>query len=149
MNVGKQVIMTMGFALAAAVAQAVDMDKVSQALNQFNASMQQLNQQIQQQNAGAAEVQQPAAAATVQVQTPITVNTTAQQRAALDAKIQFLRTKIDRERQHLADAEGRLNQAASSGGSTIALMQTVRTERTIVQTYENQLAQLEAQRAQL
>lgn len=147
MNVGKRALMAMGFALAAVAAQAVDMDKLTDALNQFNASMQQLNQQIQQQNTGTTAVQQPTAAVQVPIQAPV-VDTSAQQRASLDAKIRFLRMKIDRERQHLAEAERRLNQAAGSGGSTIALMQTVRTERTIIQTYENQLAQLEAQRVQ-
>ena len=147
MNVGKRMLLTMGFALDAAVAQAGDADATLQALNQLNASLNQLNQQIQQQNAGAAEVQQQPAA--VQVQTQAPTDNSAQRRASLDARIQYLRTKIEHQRQNLANAESRLDQAARSGGSTITLSRTVNIESTTLRNYENQLAQAVAQRAAL
>lgn len=75
------------------------------------------------------------------------VDTTAQSRASLDAKIGYLRTKVERQRQNVAKAEERLNQAISSRSSTITLSRTVNIERTTLQNYESQLSQLETQRA--
>lgn len=49
----------------------------------------------------------------------------------------------------LADTESRLDQAASSGGSTIALSRTVTSQRSIIQNYESQISRLEAQKSQL
>lgn len=77
------------------------------------------------------------------------VDTTAQTRASLDAKIGYLRTKVERQRQNVAKAEERLNQAISTRSSTITLSRTVNIERTTLQNYEGQLSQLEAQRAGL
>ena len=77
------------------------------------------------------------------------VDTTAQSRASLDAKIGYLRTKVERQRQNVTKAEERLNQAISSRSSTITLSRTVDIERTTLRNYESQLSQLEAQRAGL
>jgi len=73
--------------------------------------------------------------------------TTAQNRAALDAKIGYLQSKIDRQRQSVANVESMLDKSARSGSSTIALSRTVNSERAILRNYESQLSQLQSQRA--
>ena len=135
MNTGRTIKRIGGVACLACLAQAGDMDATLQALNQFNASMQQLSQQVPQQQAASASEEQTTA-----------VDTSASQRASLDAQIAYLRAKVERQRQNVARAEARLDQAASSGSSTIVLSRTVNSERATLRVYENQLAQLEARR---
>ena len=72
---------------------------------------------------------------------------TARSRASLDSQIAYYRSKVEHQRQNVANAETRLNEAAGSGRSTIALSQTVNSERTILRTYQSKLSQLESQRA--
>jgi len=115
------------------------------ALNNFNQALQQSAQQLQQQNSGG-EAAQPQAVTPLAAAQPV-VDTSAQRRAAIDDKIGYLRTKVERQRQNVAKAEERLNQAISSRSSTITLSRTVDIERTTLQNYERQLSQLEAQRA--
>lgn len=136
MNTGRVIKIVGETVCLACFVQAGDMDATIQALNQFNASMQQLSQQVQQQQAPSATETQTTA-----------VDTSASQRASLDAQIAYLRTKIERQRQNVTKAEARLEDAINSRSSTITLSRTVNIERTTLRNYENQLAQLEARRA--
>lgn len=137
MNTGRAIKIVGGTVCLTGLVQAGDMDATIQALNQFNASMQQLSQQVQQQQVPSSPETQTTAE-----------DTSASQRASLDAQIAYLRTKIERQRQNVAKAEARLEDAINSRSSTITLSRTVNIERTTLRNYENQLAQLEARRAQ-